>query len=132
MQVYEFMARSTDAISGTLIPSLLYIDVFEITILSETISGQRFEPPLHADHYRQDLLTFSKINWGARIRTWEWRDQNPLPYRLATPHWIRCTRIAAHSLTVSTALGKKFQWLLTPNVTKVSQLKRIPQNLGGY
>lgn len=23
--------------------------------------------------------------WGARIRTWAWRDQNPLPYRLATP-----------------------------------------------
>ncbi len=23
--------------------------------------------------------------WGARIRTWEWRNQNPLPYRLATP-----------------------------------------------
>src|SRR5690606_153181 len=23
--------------------------------------------------------------WGARIRTWEWRDQNPLPYHLATP-----------------------------------------------
>ena len=24
--------------------------------------------------------------WGARIRTWEWRNQNPLPYHLATPH----------------------------------------------
>src|SRR6185437_7922531 len=24
--------------------------------------------------------------WGARIRTWEWRNQNPLPYLLATPH----------------------------------------------
>jgi hypothetical protein len=23
--------------------------------------------------------------WGARIRTWEWRNQNPLPYHLATP-----------------------------------------------
>ena len=52
MQVYEFMALSTDTTTGTLIPSLLYIDVFEITVLPETISGQRFEPPLHADHYR--------------------------------------------------------------------------------
>ena len=26
-----------------------------------------------------------KRNWGGRIRTLEWRDQNPLPYRLATP-----------------------------------------------
>jgi hypothetical protein len=25
------------------------------------------------------------LNWGGRIRTSEWRDQNPLPYRLATP-----------------------------------------------
>ena len=23
--------------------------------------------------------------WGARIRTWECGDQNPVPYRLATP-----------------------------------------------
>jgi hypothetical protein len=27
-----------------------------------------------------------KVGWGARIRTWEWRNQNPLPYHLATPH----------------------------------------------
>ena len=26
------------------------------------------------------------VGWGARNRTWEWRNQNPLPYRLATPH----------------------------------------------
>ena len=29
------------------------------------------------------------IGWGTRIRTWEWRDQNPLPYRLAIPHPLR-------------------------------------------
>ena len=26
--------------------------------------------------------------WGARIRTWEWRNQNPLPYHLATPQQV--------------------------------------------
>src|ERR1700735_53960 len=26
-----------------------------------------------------------KFGWGGRIRTSVWRDQNPLPYRLATP-----------------------------------------------
>src|SRR5208282_1337923 len=26
-----------------------------------------------------------KFGWGGRIRTSEWRDQNPLPYHLATP-----------------------------------------------
>ena len=25
--------------------------------------------------------------WGGRIRTSVWRNQNPLPYHLATPHW---------------------------------------------
>ena len=25
------------------------------------------------------------VGWGARIRTWEWRYQKPLPYHLATP-----------------------------------------------
>ena len=28
------------------------------------------------------------VGWGARIRTWEWRNQNPLPYHLATPQRI--------------------------------------------
>ena len=27
----------------------------------------------------------TESGWGTRIRTWEWRDQNPLPYRLAIP-----------------------------------------------
>ena len=38
------------------------------------------------------------LGWGARNRTWEWRNQNPLPYRLATPHGQialpgECTRL---------------------------------------
>ena len=31
------------------------------------------------------------VGWGGRIRTSEWRNQNPLPYHLATPQ----IRIAA-------------------------------------
>ena len=27
-----------------------------------------------------------RVGWGGRDRTSEWRNQNPLPYRLATPH----------------------------------------------
>ncbi|MDB5528954.1 MAG: hypothetical protein JWR51_2057 [Devosia sp.] len=30
-----------------------------------------------------------EFGWGARIRTWEWRHQKPLPYRLATPQLAR-------------------------------------------
>lgn len=35
------------------------------------------------------IILIQKINmlWDGRIRTSEWRDQNPLPYRLATPHF---------------------------------------------
>ena len=32
-----------------------------------------------------ELFEFLGTGWGARIRTWEWRYQKPLPYRLATP-----------------------------------------------
>jgi hypothetical protein len=41
-----------------------------IAIIGKALSGNE------ADH---------NIGWGARIRTWEWRNQNPLPYHLATP-----------------------------------------------
>ena len=30
--------------------------------------------------------SLSSDGWGGRDRTSEWRNQNPLPYRLATPH----------------------------------------------
>ena len=30
-------------------------------------------------------IDLAQIGWGGRIRTSVWRDQNPLPYRLATP-----------------------------------------------
>lgn len=36
-----------------------------------------------------DSKTVPQIGWGARIRTWEWRYQKPLPYRLATPQQSR-------------------------------------------
>jgi hypothetical protein len=31
------------------------------------------------------IMSQQENGWGARIRTWEWRYQKPLPYRLATP-----------------------------------------------
>src|SRR4029078_5306116 len=36
------------------------------------------------------------IGWGGRNRTFAWRNQNPLPYRLATPHH-RCAKAATGS-----------------------------------
>ena len=35
--------------------------------------------------------------WGGRIRTYGTRDQNPLPYRLATPQH-HCCNILAHMI----------------------------------
>ncbi len=37
-----------------------------------------------------------EIGWGAWIRTREWRNQNPLPYHLATPHRDACRCAPAH------------------------------------
>ncbi len=33
----------------------------------------------------RDMFELQNVGWGARIRTWEWRYQKPLPYHLATP-----------------------------------------------
>ena len=40
-------------------------------------------------------LPFISGGWGGRDRTSEWRNQNPLPYRLATPHRLGGLGIAA-------------------------------------
>ena len=36
------------------------------------------------------MLLKSRSGWGGRIRTYGTRDQNPLPYRLATPQHVCC------------------------------------------
>jgi hypothetical protein len=41
-----------------------------------------------AGQFRRGILN-TIWSWGARIRTWEWRIQSPLPYHLATPQWFR-------------------------------------------
>src|ERR1700731_1317365 len=51
--------------------------------------------------------------WGGRIRTSAWRNQNPLPYRLATPQWRSLpgcrSRPPDHAGQAATALGGKNQ-----------------------
>jgi hypothetical protein len=34
----------------------------------------------------EEAINHETVGWGGRIRTSEWRNQNPLPYLLATPH----------------------------------------------
>gem|GEM_PF-6991559 len=43
------------------------------------------------------IIFSGRCDWGARIRTWEWRDQNPLPYRLATPQCVYLAYISSCS-----------------------------------
>jgi hypothetical protein len=40
-------------------------------------------PPLYLSSENQTR----NVGWGGRIRTSEWRNQNPLPYHLATPQY---------------------------------------------
>src|SRR5678816_397827 len=42
-----------------------------------------------------DAASFGRVGWGGWIRTNVWRDQNPLPYHLATPQHcsVPCTRL---------------------------------------
>ncbi len=35
--------------------------------------------------YQNKLIIINYKSWGGRIRTYEWWNQNPLPYHLATP-----------------------------------------------
>jgi hypothetical protein len=65
------------------------------------------------DHY--------KIGWGARIRTWECGDQNPVPYHLATPQSLlslvsRPTIVLIHKGFVNhTGKKKSFIWNYNPS-----------------
>jgi hypothetical protein len=56
------------------------------------------------------------IGWGARIRTWAWRNQNPLPYRLATPQ---------QSVLEVTGLYECFEWGSRVN-TSIRRAGRSP------
>jgi hypothetical protein len=50
------------------------------------------------------------LNWGGRIRTYEWRSQSPQPYHLATPQNLKFKNL----YTIREILGKKGFEPLTP------------------
>ena len=52
------------------------------------------------------LFSFLSHGWGGRTRTHEWRDQNPLPYHLATPQYYVIVNLGSPiSLTRNTTSG---------------------------
>ena len=52
---------------------------------------------------RTSPLGTGLVGWGARTRTWEWRNQNPLPYHLATPQ--QAARCHHGARTIAARLG---------------------------
>ena len=75
--------------------SPLKISGGERTVDDDKIPPAPIAFPWTAGRSRISAATFSKrpaaqnAGWGGRDRTSEWRNQNPLPYRLATPHQAR-------------------------------------------
>ena len=64
----------------------------------------------------------AKGGWGARIRTWECRNQNPVPYRLATPQGSRTILTRARSFNAATvasfgAAGRVYQAVSTSTIS---------------
>jgi hypothetical protein len=45
--------------------------------------------------FKMDRNNNDLFGWGGRIRTSAWRNQNPLPYRLATPQGRFLSQAAA-------------------------------------
>ena len=62
-----------------------------------------------------------KLGWGARIRTWEWRNENPLPYHLATPH-------KRHSRLSGPHGGRKVGWRGPPPVLYENKIHLRPSH----
>ena len=71
---------------------------------------------------RISLTEIGLAGWGARIRTWEWRNQNPLDYpTISTRIWKNRPKRA---LAISIA------WQPFPNENDPPQGGSIPRNLG--
>src|SRR5690606_14376966 len=87
-------------------------------------------------HYLLELMHIGLENglecgWGGRIRTSEWRDQNPLPYHLATPQELlqlnRRARHAASPLCIAAAPPRADRAKASDSYRE----RRIPSNAQG-
>ena len=58
-----------------------------LTDTTRTLRALSFHLAINAK--ARQLAGFDVYGWGGRIRTSEWRDQNPLPYHLATPQHFK-------------------------------------------
>src|SRR5215204_6482583 len=84
-------------------------------------------PPASAG---QDILD-DGAGWGARIRTWEWLYQKPLPYHLATPHregGLHSCRAPGWQPRPGDAFGKPSPRLRAPDGAAISAAS--PETIG--
>src|ERR1700726_4415906 len=65
---------------------------------------------------RRNATETGLAGWGGRIRTSEWRDQNPLPYHLATPQHFKAQSTQSAPRTQQLVHGRSIQ--TTSNVTR--------------
>lgn len=80
-----------------------------MAIAKSYIVMQSTQRPINQDHkelQKPELkeLKIVKNGWGGRIRTHEWRDQNPLPYRLATPQCSESCCIGSKRSTIKNTI----------------------------
>lgn len=86
--------------------------------------------PAHSDVSSETWLYPGMGGWGGRDRTSEWRNQNPLPYRLATPqqsgpeHGIDQRDLFRHRRSIEGAT--LFQQAAGPNFTPKSGPVDLP------
>ena len=99
---FSFAGEQVDWIMNTSFPlTLTFILTSDSPSLNLSTSAfPRFLPSFLAIFPANTLLALpeNKIRflagfnilsgWGGRIRTYAWRHQKPLPYRLATPHYL--------------------------------------------
>src|SRR6185312_747999 len=72
------------------------------------MTAGRWTPALSHSSLPATACEAAKAGWGARIRTWGWRNQNPLPYHLATPQ----KPARACSYKSRAGLSNQVGWLL--------------------
>src|SRR5205085_5042830 len=61
------------------------VSLVRLSVVLITAALRAFCPPALNAAACHQARQVSKTGWGGRIRASEWRDQNPLPYHLATP-----------------------------------------------
>jgi hypothetical protein len=66
--------------------------------------------------------------WGGRIRTSVSRNQNPLPYHLATPHSRERSKLSGNGLSGNELSGNEFAGSTPP--LRLGRRERNPRTLG--